>query len=169
MSGTPSRVSALPDFDDLALAKSDDMRFADFDPPRMNSSSSRIGGHDGYARSRHYFETGDVPWDIVDEAIVLHDHDAPDQSGVYRGHAGVRRWLDDWDAAWAEWSIELEEFIDADDCVAVVVRMHAKGLGSGVELERQDALVFRCRNDKIIRTDYYNSREQALEAAGLKE
>ena len=47
--------------------------------------------------------------------------------------------------------------------------MRTKGLGSGVELDRQDAVVYRCRNDKLIRTDYYNSREQALEAAGLKE
>jgi ketosteroid isomerase-like protein len=118
---------------------------------------------------QHYFETGELPWDIVDEAVELRDHDAPDQSGVYRGHAGVRRWLDDWDAAWAEWSIEPEEFIDADDFVVVVVRMHTKGPGSGVELDRQDAIVYRCRNDKIIRTDYYNSREQVLEAAGLSE
>ena len=53
--------------------------------------------------------------------------------------------------------------------VVAVVRMRTKGLGSGVELDRQDAVVYRCRNDKIIRADYYNSKEQALEAAGLAE
>jgi ketosteroid isomerase-like protein len=118
---------------------------------------------------QRYLETGEVPWDLVDEDAEVHDHDTPDQRGVYRGHAGVRRWLDDWEAAWAEWSIEPEEFIDADDYVVAVVRMRTKGLGSGVELDRQDALVYRCRNDKIIRTDYYNSRDQALEAAGLSD
>ena len=118
---------------------------------------------------QQYLETGEVPWDLVDEDGEVHDHDAPDQRGVYRGHEGAQRWLDDWGAAWAEWSIELEKFIDADDCVVVYVRMHTKGLGSGVELDRQDALVYRCRNDKITRTDYYNSREQALEAVGLSE
>ena len=118
---------------------------------------------------KRYFETGDVPWEMVDEACELQDHDAPDQTGVYRGHAGVRRWLDDWNAAWTEWSIEPEEIIDADDCVVVVVRMRTKGLGSGVELDRQDAVVYRCLNDKILRTDYYNSKGQALEAAGLAE
>jgi hypothetical protein len=51
----------------------------------------------------------------------------------------------------------------------VVVRVHTKGLGSGVELDRQDARVYRCRDDKIIGTDYYNSKEQALEAVGLSE
>jgi ketosteroid isomerase-like protein len=116
---------------------------------------------------QQYSETGELPWAMLDEEIELRDHDAPDQTGVYLGPAGVRRWLDDWDAAWAEWSFEPEEFIDADDYVIVVIRMRTKGLGSGIELERQDAVVYRCRNDKIIRTDYYNSREQALEAAGL--
>ena len=106
---------------------------------------------------------------MVDEESELHDHDALDQAGVYRGHAGVRRWLDDWNAAWAEWSFELEQLIDADDYVVVVVRMRTKGLGSGVELDRQDAVVYKCRNDKITRTDYYNNRAQALEAAGLKQ
>jgi hypothetical protein len=38
---------------------------------------------------QHYFETGEVPWDIVDEAIELRDHDAPDQSGVYRGQRAL--------------------------------------------------------------------------------
>jgi ketosteroid isomerase-like protein len=116
-----------------------------------------------YAR---FLPTGELPSDMLDERIEIHDHDAPDQ-GAYRGHAGVERWLRDWGEAWAEWSIETEEFIDAGDAVIVVIRMHAKGMGSGVELDRQDALVYRFRDDKIVRTDYYNSKEQALEAAGV--
>ena len=118
---------------------------------------------------QRYFETGELPWDIVDEGCELRDHDALDQSGVYRGHEGIRRWLDDWNAAWAEWSIEPEEFIDADDYVVAVVRMRTKGLGSGVELDRQDAVVYKCRGGKIFTADYFNSKEQALEAAGLSE
>jgi ketosteroid isomerase-like protein len=113
-----------------------------------------------------FFATGEWPWDMLDERIEVHDHDALDQ-GAYRGHAGVERWLRDWGDAWAEWSFEPEEFIDAGDTVIVVGHMHAKGMGSGVELDRQDALVYRFRDDKIVRTDYYNSKEQALEAAGV--
>jgi ketosteroid isomerase-like protein len=113
-----------------------------------------------------FFATGEWPWDMMDERIEVHDHDALDQ-GAYRGHAGVERWLRDWGDAWAEWSFEPEEFIDAGDAVIVVGHMHAKGMGSGVELDRQDALVYRFRDDKIVRTDYYNSKEQGLEAAGV--
>jgi ketosteroid isomerase-like protein len=111
-----------------------------------------------------FLTTGELPWDMVDERVEVHDHDTPDQ-GTYRGRAGAERWLRDWGDAWADWNIEPEEFIDADEAVIVVVRMHAKGAGSGVELDRQDALVYCFQDDKIVRTDYYNSKEQALEAA----
>jgi len=112
--------------------------------------------------------TGEMPWEMLDEAVEVRDHDTPDQ-GVYRRRAGVERWLRDWGAAWAEWSFEPEEFIDAGEAVVVVVRMHAKGMGSGAELDRQDALVYRFRDDKIVRTDYYNSKDQALRAAGVSQ
>jgi ketosteroid isomerase-like protein len=113
-----------------------------------------------------WLTTGELPWDMLDEGIEVHDHDTPDQ-GAYRGHAGVERWLRDWGDAWAEYSFEPEEFIDAGNAVVVVIRMHAKGMGSGVELDRQDAVVYLFRDDKILSTDYYNSKQQALEAAGV--
>jgi hypothetical protein len=47
--------------------------------------------------------------------------------------------------------------------------MKPKGAASGLELDRQDAQVYRFRDNKIVRNDYYNSKAQALEAAGLSE
>jgi ketosteroid isomerase-like protein len=47
--------------------------------------------------------------------------------------------------------------------------MKAKGAGSGLELDRQDAQVYRFRDDKIVRLDYYNNKAEALKAAGLSE
>jgi len=95
-----------------------------------------------------FLATGEPPWDLFDEEIEVYDHDTPDQ-GSYRGHVGVGRWVEDWGAAWAEWSMEPTEFIDAGDSVVVCVRMTTKGR-------------------KILRLDYYNSREQALESVGLR-
>jgi ketosteroid isomerase-like protein len=62
-----------------------------------------------------------------------------------------------------------EEFIDAGDCVVAVIRLKAKGQSSGIEVERQDAIVYKLRDGQIVRGDYYNKREQALEAVGLRE
>jgi len=113
-----------------------------------------------------FLTTGEIPWDMVDERVEVHDHDTPDQ-GAYLGRGGVERWLQDWSEAWSNWEFEPEEFLDAGNAVIVVIRMHAKGAGSGVELDRQDAIVYRFSEDKILRTDYYNSKQQALEAAGV--
>jgi ketosteroid isomerase-like protein len=118
--------------------------------------------------TRHFMETGEPDWGPLDPTIELHDHDTPDQD-VYRGHAGVARWLEDWGAAWAEWTIEPEDYIDAGDYVVLVIRLNAKGRRSGAEIDRRDALLYTFRDAKIVRIDYYNSREQALEAVGLRE
>jgi ketosteroid isomerase-like protein len=107
-------------------------------------------------------------WDRMHEDIEVHDHDVID-AGEYRGHAGLRRWFEDWSSAWAEFSTESEEMLDAGERVVAVFRLRAKGRGSGAEVERQDAMVFEVRDGKIWRIDYYNNRQQALEAVGLAE
>ena len=75
--------------------------------------------------------------------------------------------MEDWATAWSEWSAEPEEYIDAGEKVIVVLRVKATGRGSGVGLERQDAIVYAMRDGMVVRMDYYNSKRQALEAAGL--
>jgi ketosteroid isomerase-like protein len=113
-----------------------------------------------------FSETGEIDWTTVDEEIEITDHDIPDQAG-YRGHAGFARWLEDWGAAWADYTIEPKDFIDAGDYVVVVLRMRAQGRGSGLELDREDAIVYQLRDGKIIRMDYYNNKRQAFTAAGI--
>jgi ketosteroid isomerase-like protein len=62
------------------------------------------------------------------------------------------------------------EFIDVDDeQVIAVFRIKATGRSSGVEIERQDASVQVVRDRQIVRLDYYNSKQQALQAVGLAE
>ena len=113
-------------------------------------------------------ETGEPDWTMVHDEVEAYDHDIMDAS-EYRGRAGVERWLEDWASAWSEFSMEPQEFIDAGKCVVVVIRMRAKGRGSAVEVERQDAIVHEMRDGKVVRLDYYNNREQALKAVGLEE
>jgi len=71
------------------------------------------------ARVREAFERlagGEVFWDILDEQVVIEDHDIPDTRD-YRGHTGFLKWMADWSEPWAEWSIEPRELIDAGDKV----------------------------------------------------
>jgi ketosteroid isomerase-like protein len=54
-----------------------------------------------------------------------------------------------------------------DDCVVALFRMVAIGEHSGLELERDDAVVYRIRAGRIVRVEYFNDQARALEAAGL--
>jgi ketosteroid isomerase-like protein len=116
-----------------------------------------------------YFATGEPPPPVwFAEELEVFDHDTPDQD-AYRGYEEALRWLDEWGAAWADWSIEPEDFIDAGGSVVVFIRMKAEGRGSGIKLDRRDALAYEVRSRLITRIDYYNDRAEALKAVGLAE
>jgi ketosteroid isomerase-like protein len=114
----------------------------------------------------HYAETGQPDFSLIHDDVEVHDHDILD-AGDYRGHDGLTRWLMDWASAWGETTFEPQEWIDADKRVVVVGLQRVTGKGSGVAIERQDAITWTIRERVIVRIDYYNNRHQALDALGL--
>jgi uncharacterized protein len=116
----------------------------------------------------HFTRTGEPQWETIDPEVEVYDHDIPD-AGTYRGRSGYARWLADWGEAWDGFSMEPERWIDAGDKIVFVFKLTAKGKGSGVEVNRRDAMVLTFRDGKNVRLDYYNNESQALEAAGLSE
>ena len=114
----------------------------------------------------HFVATGEPLWEEVDEEVEVYDHDIMD-GREYRGHADVRRWLyEDWAAAWSQWRAAPKELVDVgEDRVIAVLDVLATGRGSGIELQREDAILYELRDAKIVRMDYYNSKQQALAAA----
>jgi ketosteroid isomerase-like protein len=105
--------------------------------------------------------------DKLDPEVEIHDFDLPD-AGIYRGHEGFRAWLDSWSDGWESWRMEDVEFRAAgEDGVIALFRVVARGRHTGIELERDDAIVYRIRGGKIARLDYFNDQRAALDAAGL--
>jgi ketosteroid isomerase-like protein len=119
-------------------------------------------------RSYEAYVRGDLEGALAafDPEVEAYDHDIPD-AAPYRGFEGLLRWQADWERSWESWRWDPEEFIDAGERVVAVLRVHARGRHSGVDLERLDAAVWRLRDRKCVRLDYYGSRKQALEAVGL--
>jgi ketosteroid isomerase-like protein len=99
---------------------------------------------------------------IVWEAIA----DAPD-AGTYRGHAGVRHYMEDWLEDFDINSMAFEEVVDAEDRLVIVQRARTKGKGSGVETELHYAVAYWLRDDRIIEIKEFRAKAEALEAAGL--
>ena len=101
----------------------------------------------------------------LDPDVEVHDYDIPDAGGVFRGHDGYREWVKHWTEGWESTRMEDPEFRSVgDDCVIVLFRMVAVGAHSGLELERDDAVVYRIRAGRIVRVEYFNDQKQALDA-----
>jgi ketosteroid isomerase-like protein len=115
----------------------------------------------------HFVSTGEPQWSALHDWVEVYDHDILD-AGQYRGREGFARWIEDWSSAWSSFSMEPIEYVDAGEHVIAFLRMIATGRGSGVAVEREDAMVCRVHDGKVIRVDYYNNRAQALKAVGLE-
>ena len=93
---------------------------------------------------------------------------APDVP-VMHGVEAMERALQEWRRTFDEWQMEVEETIDGGDHVIVISRQWGTGRGSGAPVEFRNASVYSLRNSKIIRAEVFNSKQEALEAAGLSE
>ena len=117
--------------------------------------------------------TMDGDWDAALTRLhpdaEVRDFDIPD-AGIYRGHEGWRTWLTGWSESWSDWRIEELDVRPAGvDHVIALFRMVTKGGGSGIQLERGDAIVYRLEAGLIVRMEYFNDQRKALEAVGLSE
>ena len=65
--------------------------------------------------------------------------------------------------------IEAGEIIDAGDKVVVAIRISGRGKGSGIDIDASWFHVLTPRDEKVARIEWYATRAEALEAAGLSE
>ncbi len=99
---------------------------------------------------------------------------ALDDHGPIHGKDAVRAYADDWigtlDDFMDDFRIEPVELIEAgEDKVIAVTRSSGRAKLSGVETHLTFAALYTVRDGKIARGREYWTKEQALEAAGLKE
>jgi ketosteroid isomerase-like protein len=62
-----------------------------------------------------------------------------------------------------------ERFIDCGDQVLVFVRSEARGRIPGLDINEEWAHLVTLRDGKLVRLQQFRDREEALEAAGLRE
>ncbi|MBA2522370.1 MAG: nuclear transport factor 2 family protein [Solirubrobacterales bacterium] len=118
------------------------------------------------------FEGGDrESWRQVVAKDAIWDTSATTipQAGVYEGHVGIERFFTDWLGTWENPEVETQDLIDAGDSVIQVFRWKVRGKASGVETEATMFGVYDVREGWVVRFRQYESREQAIEAAGLSE
>jgi ketosteroid isomerase-like protein len=116
------------------------------------------GDHDAWISNVH----PDVEW---------HELATNPDAAVYRGHAGVRKWIESvWEAGWGEGSrFEPEHFTEAGDFILVSVRAFMFARGSSVPVEGRLFHVYEFHQGKVRRIWAYLTEAEALEAVGLSE
>jgi ketosteroid isomerase-like protein len=114
------------------------------------------------------FNRGEVAFELLDPEIEWSEGTDVPEPQVYHGHDGVRRQQERFREAWASFSIEPEEFIEAGDQLVVMVKLVAQGKGSGVEVEARGAHVWTVRDGRAVRLEMYVDPARALAAVGLR-
>jgi ketosteroid isomerase-like protein len=106
---------------------------------------------------------------LLDERFeLLPPPSYPEGAQVFRGRAGLRRWIAVTQEIWDEWRLMAEQFLVAGDQVVVLVRVVAQGHTSGVRLDRQTAHIWDVADGKVTRCEVFLDRAEALKRAGLK-
>jgi len=123
---------------------------------------------DAFNLARDAVEAIDEYWtDDVDFRSV---EGAVDDRGPIHGKDALRAYVQDWSDTFEDFRIEPVELIDAgEDKVIAVLRASGQAKLSGVETDLTYAVVYTIPDGKIARGREYWNREEALEAAGLRE
>ena len=95
---------------------------------------------------------------------------ALDDPGPMHGKDAIRAYMQDWLDLFDDFKSEPVELVDAgEDQVIAVVRISGRAKLSGVETDLTYAALYTIRDGKVARGREYWTKEQALEAAGLRE
>jgi ketosteroid isomerase-like protein len=118
------------------------------------------------------FNRGDYETWIAryDEDTEFRDLAETPDTGVFRGHAGIRVWLAKLQEAWGEgFRFEPMSFTQGDGVVVADTRAKGIGVGSDVPIEMTVHIVLRFQDQKSVWSQGFIDRADALEAAGLRE
>jgi ketosteroid isomerase-like protein len=114
--------------------------------------------------------TGQIDLSFVAPNFEMHQASSIiDTTGVFYGRDALQFALSELEESFENFSYEAEQFLETSDGkVLVLIRARARGRGSGVGIDNRIAWVWTFRDDKAVRLDVYEERDEALEAVGLK-
>ena len=106
----------------------------------------------------------DIVWDLSNarRALLV-------EKPVYHGHEGVRQFWREGLSVFGEIDLEVEELVDAGDKVLAVIREREIGRASGAPVDTTHLAVWTLADGKVTRMQFFDDRQQALQAAGLSE
>ena len=116
-----------------------------------------------------FVRTGDVDPKAFDPDSGYDNSNAMLDGAIYRGPEGLREFLSLLEGMWKQVRFEPQEFIPVgEDKVVMPVQMTAVGRDE-IEAVARAAQVFTLREGKISHVKAFQTKAEALEAAGLSD
>jgi ketosteroid isomerase-like protein len=84
---------------------------------------------------------------------------------VYEGHDGIRAFYAEVLDIWESFTWEPVELHEVDDQVVAVLNSTGKGRGSGLELDRRSAMLWRVDDQRALSLTFYRDPDTALATA----
>ena|SRR5438874_10689700 len=129
---------------------------------RLNVEVVRRGYED-------YNRTGEFGLELFDPDGVWDNSNAIFDPAVYRGHEGVREFLSWLRDMWKQVRLEPQEFIVVDEARIIVPTRIVSVGRQDVQTIAHNANLFTLRDGKITHVKAFQTKAEALEAAGLRE
>jgi ketosteroid isomerase-like protein len=86
------------------------------------------------------------------------------ETDVYRGHDGIRRWMEDLTGEWESFEVTVTEFVVRGERVCCPFQIRARGRVSGVVIEGEMFHLIEMRDGLIGRLEAFRARADAMDA-----
>jgi ketosteroid isomerase-like protein len=110
------------------------------------------------------YNRGDVEalFELVTEDVEFVVPDTMANSGRYVGREGFEAMIGQWEEAWDEFRVEIQDLAENGDAVIVTVAQYGRGRGSGIETQMAAAHLMRFRDGLLCGWRLCESRDEAL-------
>ena len=106
---------------------------------------------------------------LMDSEVVAEPRILAVEGGALRGHDGIREWWESVFGAFPDFDAEVIEIREGGHMTTSNVRVRGRGAGSDVPFEDPIWHVSEWQDGKCVWWRVYESRSEALEAAGVSE
>ena len=103
------------------------------------------------------------------DAVLDWSHSRGFEAGVYRGHGEIRAFVQRFLAAFDEVRLEIEDPVEAEDDLLIVENVTYLRGRDGIEVQPRSTWLNRFREGEQTSLTLYQTKQEALQAAGLSE
>jgi ketosteroid isomerase-like protein len=107
--------------------------------------------------------------DWASDAVLDWSNSRGVEAGVYRGHGEIRAFWQRFRATWDEVRFEIDDPVEVKDGLLIVENVAYMRGRDGIEVQARSAWLTTMRDGETASLTLYQTKQEALDAAGLSE